>query len=190
MSLNYQLDRKVIQGTGIADLGRTTGSLKTESSAHATDVITGYDLNGNVIATAYNGIVQAMQPIYVYKYNFATDGGAVGAITLKGVGKVAAKNAITKGQLWWSTAGTSGGSATLSFGCAGSAVNLLAATAIATIGAAGGKAMIPIEATVATWVDTGATESDVTMTIGTAALTAGAFTLVLFGIPYTADTSS
>lgn len=189
MSLNWQLGRKTIQGTGLADMGRATASLKYESNSHATDVVEGFDLTSGINCVSFNGQVQASLPVFFYKYDFATDGGAIGAITLRGVGKLAAKNALFYAGTWVNTALTSGGSATVSIGCAGSAANLLAATAIGTMGTAGGHALIPIQATPSTWVDSGSTDQDVTITIATAALTAGSFTLVIFGIPYTTDTS-
>lgn len=188
MSINWQLDKKVIQGTSIADMGRATQSLKSISQENPLVRVEGFDTISGYDCNAFNGMVATSLPVYVFKYDFATDGGAIGLVTLRGTGKLAVANAIINAYMFVNTALTSGGAAAVSVGCANSAVNLLAATAIATMGSAGGKALIPILATPSTHIDTGATEFDVTITISAAALTAGRFTLVLFGVPYATDT--
>ena len=111
-------------------------------------------------------------------YNFAIEGGAVSLITpLKTV--PLPKNAvIVGGTLNCTTAGTSGGSATITLGTdAGSSASaLLGSTAVASLSA---NALINLVPTFAAPVKLTA-KGNVTMTVGTAALTAGIFEVVLY----------
>lgn len=104
-------------------------------------------------------------------YDFAVDGGALGQITLRGVNSVPAGSVVTHGYIDTETA--SGGTGTVS-------VDLEAAgdiRAAATL-AAGRSNVVPV-ATGATSVKTTVARS-IKITIGTAALTAGKFRVVLF----------
>ena len=107
-------------------------------------------------------------------YNFATSGGAIGAINLLGDdGKPAVipDNAIiTKVLVDVITAPTSGGAATIALG-ANTTTDIKAATAIASY--TGIVACVPVE-TAASCVKTTA-DRNVVATVATAALTAGRF---------------
>lgn len=120
--------------------------------------------------------------VAVGEYSFAVDGGAVGTITLRG--KNGQSNEIPSGAIVLGgfievdTAVTGGGSATLSAGC--QAAGDLSAAAVVT-GApwstTGRKSITPAF-TGATSLKTTATRS-LSVVVGTAALTAGVFRVVV-----------
>lgn len=105
-------------------------------------------------------------------YDFAEDGGAVGAITLRG-DKVPSGAIVLNAVVDVTTAVTSGGAATVAIH-AQSAADLRAADVLATapaLSTATPKALLaPIKTTA---------ERDITATVATAALTAGAFTVTV-----------
>lgn len=115
-------------------------------------------------------------------YDFAVDGGAVGTIALMGGTKIPSGSTIMAGFLEIATAFTSGGSAT-------AALQVNAANDIVTAAAYSGapwsstgvKSIIPVF-TGATAVRTTAAR-DISLVIGTAALTAGKCYVVLFYAP-------
>lgn len=117
------------------------------------------------------------------EYSFAADGGAVGAITLRSGNSagngIPGGSVILGGYIEVDTAVTSGGAATISVGSEGAA-DLLAATAIsgAPWSTTGRKSVIPVFTGVTTVKTTVA--RSLTITIATAALTAGAFRVVVF----------
>lgn len=123
------------------------------------------------------GTVVAKQKLWSVKcvYNFAVDGGALGAHTLKdeqGKACVLPNKAVVRDVLVdVLTAPTSGGAATISLGAGVSAVNFKAATAIASY--TGLVAGIPV-GSAATAIKLAADQSP-SMTIAVAALTAGKF---------------
>lgn len=104
-------------------------------------------------------------------YDFAVDGGSVGALDLMTAG---ADLVIKSAHAYVKTACTSGGSATVAFGITGSTTAFVDATAGAvanlTANAVLGAAEPPIRL---------ASGSKVLMTIGTAALTAGKIEFVI-----------
>jgi hypothetical protein len=112
------------------------------------------------------------------EYSFATHGGAVSTITLGGDNTVPAGAVIYGGYIEVDTVLTSGGAATVAVGLE-STNDLLAAAAIsgAPWSTTGRKVIIPVGA--ATSVKTTVPRA-VTITIATAALTAGIFRVVLF----------
>lgn len=112
------------------------------------------------------------------RYDFAVDGGAVGDIDLTKVASVPANAVILGGFVEVDTAPTSGGSATIAVKVEG-AGDMVAAAAIggAPWSTAGRKSIIPAF-TGATAVKTTAVRK-VQATIATAALTAGAFDVVI-----------
>jgi hypothetical protein len=118
----------------------------------------------------------------VGEYDFAVDGGAVGAITLRagdGVGnELPAGSVILSGYIEVDTAVTSGGAATVSVGSEGAA-DLLAASAVsgAPWSTTGRKSVVPT-GTGATSVKTTA-KRNLAVTVATAALTAGKFRVVV-----------
>lgn len=107
------------------------------------------------------------------RYDFAVHGGAVGAVPLRV--SLPSGAIVTNAFLRVRTAPTSGGSATISLGIEGAA-DLVAATAISSApwSTTGLKLCIPDAATVADQFITTAVR-EITATIATAALTAGAF---------------
>lgn len=112
------------------------------------------------------------------RYDFAVDGGAIGTIDLTAAAAVPANAVVLTGFIEVDTALTSGGSATVALKVEGAA-DLLAATAIsgAPWSTTGRKSVIP--------VGTGVTSVKTTVarklqaTVATAALTAGAFDVVV-----------
>jgi hypothetical protein len=111
-------------------------------------------------------------------YDFSVDGGAVGAITPSKTAVIPANAIIVGCTVNSPTAVTSGGSATVAVGTsAGSAANsLLTATAKASLSA---NALVNGAATFAAPVKMTAPGS-ITVTVGTAALTAGVIEVFAF----------
>lgn len=118
-------------------------------------------------SVAGNDVVDAV-------YDFAVQGGAIGTITLPV--QIPAKAIVIGGFLDVITAPTSGGSATVAINVEGAA-DVQAPTAIASL-TTGRKALIPVF-TAASSVKT-TIQRNVTVTIATAALTAGKFHIVLY----------
>ena len=121
----------------------------------------------------------------VGEYDFAVDGGAVGAITLRAApgdaqgAVLPAGSVITGGYIEVDTPFTSGGAATVSVGSE-AAADLQAAAAVsgAPWSTTGRKSVVPA-GTGATSVKTTAARS-LTLTVATAALTAGKGRVVVF----------
>lgn len=115
------------------------------------------------------------------RYDFAVDGGAVGDIDLTPPAQIPANAVIMGGFVEVDTAPTSGGSATI-------AVKVEAANDIINAAAIGGapwsttgrKSVIPVFTGASTVKTTAARK--IIATVATAALTAGAFDVVLFYI--------
>ena len=117
-----------------------------------------------------------------FSYDFGSEGGAVGAITLKGEDNnaevIPAGAVITRAWTSARTAMTSGGAAPVALGYTGGAANIKAATAFndATfVGVDAHTAAIPAAV--------GAADVSVLATVATAALTAGAFDVFVEYIP-------
>lgn len=113
-------------------------------------------------------------------YDFATDGGAVSAITLRG-DEIPASCVVIDARVDVTTAVTSGGAATVSLDLE-AAADLRAAATLSTapaLSSTGVKALLnPVKTTAS---------RDVVATIGTAALTAGAFSVIVTYAEVTAD---
>lgn len=179
---------KVFTGTEQGDLTGSASSLKTVADTGEI-VALGYDTTNHTPAISTGGTVSEIGLRGKWYYDFATDGGAVGAITLRGP-KLPVGAVITGGYLYNTTAWTSGGSATISLGIlVDDVAGIKAATAVATIGAAGPIALIQTGAA-ANISEITTDERDITMTIAVADLTAGASVLVLEYDIVKADTSS
>ena len=117
------------------------------------------------------------------EYDFAVDGGAIGAITLRSNdGPIPAGSIIERGYLDVITLTTSGGAATIA-GQAEAANDLFAATGVATFAAGTRRNILPApasgSATAGTQVKTTAPRSPA-IVIAAFALTAGKFTVTLF----------
>jgi len=140
----------------------------------------GYCTSNNQLATSYAGVTVGVAPMFQYFYDFATDGGAQGAIKLRGP-KLPANFRVLNAVFEPTTAITSGGSAQISVGTSGSATtNLLAAAVLGTNGTAAPKLCVPDWATVADSVKV-TDEVEPVINVTVADLTAGRATLTLFG---------
>ena len=170
------------------DLTGDSSSLKTIAAA-GEKIAFGVDTTNHIVAASTGGNVHQLGKRGQWYYDFDTDGGAVGAITLRGP-KLPVGAVVTGGYIYNTTAMTSDGSATVSLGIlVDDVAGLKAATAYGTIGAAGPVALIQTGAA-ANISEITTAERDITATIATAALTAGAFCLVLEYDIVKADTSS
>jgi hypothetical protein len=175
-------------GTEQGDLTGTSDSIKSISTS-GQYVAIGVDTTNHTPAVAVGGDVLELGLRGKWYYDFAKDGGAIGAVTLRGP-KLPVGAVITGGYLYNTTAWTSGGSATISLGILTDDVaGIKAATAVATVGAAGPIALIQTGAA-ANISEITTAERDITMTIAVADLTAGASCLVLEYDIVKADTSS
>lgn len=110
-----------------------------------------------------------------FVYDFAKDGGAVGAVVV-GANLIPANALVVRGMVHVDTAVLSGGSATVALGLE-TATDILAATAKASLTLAAKLDTVPV-GTAATAVKTTAARG-LTVTVGTAALTAGKITVFL-----------
>lgn len=124
------------------------------------------------------GYPQAPVRVARARYDFAADGGAVGDITISAASVLPAGAYILSGFVEVDTALTSGGSATVAVTVEG-AGDIVAAAAVsgAPWSTTGRKSIVPA-GTGATSVKTTAARS-IVATVATAALTAGAFDVVL-----------
>ena len=179
---------KVFSATEQGDLTGAASSLKTVADTGEI-IALGFDTTNFTPAISTGGFVSEFGLTGKWYYDFATDGGAIGAITLRGP-QLPTGAVITGGYLYNTTAITSGGSATISLGLLTDDVaGIKAATAVGTIGAAGAIALIPVSTAASQSNITTATR-DVTMTIAVAALTAGSSCLVMYYDIVKRDTSS
>lgn len=113
-------------------------------------------------------------------YDFATDGGAQGAITLRG-DEIPLRSVVVDARVDVTTAVTSGGAATVSLDLE-AAADLRAAATLSTapaLSSTGVKALLNVVKTTAS--------RDVVATVGTADLTAGAFSVIVTYVEVTAD---
>lgn len=178
-------------GNGLAAIGAAAGSI-SQASQDNTKLFLGTQRVKPVLGIGFKGVTYNAKASLQYEYDFATDGGAVGTITLNrgASGPIPANFVITHVNYFVNTAITSGGAATVSIGTAsGTPANILAATAIGTMGTAGQKAAIPILTTPATAINV-TTASYPVIVVATAALTAGNFTIQIDGFFTGADTQA
>lgn len=110
-------------------------------------------------------------------YDFATDGGAVGAITLRG-DKLPSGAVILSSVIKVDTAVTSGGAATVSIGTQ-AATDVRAAATLATAPALGSTGALNGAVTRATAPVVCTADRDVVATVAVAALTAGRFSVLI-----------
>ena len=111
-----------------------------------------------------------------FEYDFAKEGGAVGAITCRGH-KLPAGAIVRGGCVDVITAVTSAGSATVALHLVGAA-DVLTATAKADLSLAALIVVVPVFQTAATWIRTVAT-TELVATVAVAALTAGKIQITL-----------
>lgn len=155
-------------GPGALVLDYTNGSLYINIGTKASPIWT--RSSGNVIGNGGLGVVGNAK----MTYDFAVDGGAVSVITPTNSPTIPLNAIILGGTIDITTTLTSGGAATIALGLGSGAqvASLKAATAVATW-AAGQLALVPIF-TAATYVKSAAA-TRLTLSIATAALTAGKF---------------
>ena len=187
MFLWYSKGMGTYQGIGAPELqlancinavGASERSVNAASD-DSTKFFIGATTNKKVAFVGQGGVTYALKPQLVYEFSVATDGGANGTYTLRGSGPIPANFVVTQGNFFVSEVFT--GAGTVSLGTAtGTPANILAATAIGTMGTAGSKATIPILATVGTHISVTA-ESAPVLVVASGPLTAGALTLVLEG---------
>jgi hypothetical protein len=147
---------------------------------------TNFDSLNNTIQVSDGTSFTSTLTAFEYSYSFARDGGASGAIALKGPALPVGFRIM---QGYWTprTAITSGGSAQISIGTSSSATtNLLAAAVLGTNGTVGPKATVPVFATPANSVRVTA-ESQPVMNVTVDTLTGGEAKLVLIGFMDVAD---
>lgn len=126
---------------------------------------------GKVGSTRFEGKIKVARA----RYSFASEGGAVGDIALRG-DKVPSGAIVVDGYVDVTTAVTSGGAATVAVKLQ-AAADLNAADAIAAIGATGARKLDKFGDDTARVKTTA--ERTVTLTVGTAALTAGVLDVYL-----------
>lgn len=149
------------------------------ASDDSTKFFIGATTNKKVAFVGQGGVTYGLPPFLVYEFNVATDGGANGTYTLRGSGPIPANFLVTHGNFFVSEVFT--GAGTVSLGTAtGTPANLLAATAIGTMGTAGSKAIIPVLTTANTHISVTAENAPV-LVVASGPLTAGSLTLVLHG---------
>jgi len=149
------------------------------ASDDSTKIFIGTTTNKKIAFVGQGGVTYGLKPQLVYEFHVGTDGGANGTYTLRGSGPIPADFVVTQGNFFVKEVFT--GAGTVSLGTAtGTPANILAATAIGTMGTAGSKATIPILATVGTHISVTA-ESVPVLVVASGPLTAGALTLVLEG---------
>lgn len=136
------------------------------------------DAQGSINPSMQSG-AGALQEVKA-TYDFSVDGGAVGAITLKASPLIPANAIIFGGAIYPITTPTSAGAATIAvgLGTGAQAAALKAAANDETYAAGTALAIIPVF-TIASAVKVTA-ESKVTITVATAALNAGKFSVHLF----------
>ena len=168
---NYTLPTTVLAGTSTGQMTTATASqvnaLATAAAGVAAGSVGGAGLTSNT-AVGNTG----MQVCHA-TYNFAVDGGAVSTITPASNCTLPANSVIFNSGIEATTAGTSGGSATVAVGLSGtggSTTALLGATAVASVTGRLQSAVVP--QTASGWKKL-TTAGAVTVTIATAALTAG-----------------
>jgi len=122
---------------------------------------------------------QGLEPtkrVAYFEYDFASDGGAVGTISLRG-DRLPNDAVVNDGMVHVNTALTSGGSATIALHIL-NAADVLAATAVASFSANALLDVVPVS-TAATSIRATSGGLGLTMTIAAAALTAGKFTVAV-----------
>lgn len=172
--------------TGIAGGSASSDSVASEAAAHPNSVLKNFDKTNKFASVSHGDETINLANRFVYTYDFATDGGAIGAIALRG-NALPADFVVENARYYVTDAFTSGGSATIALGTAsGTPANLLAAAAIGTAGTAGLKQGIPDWGTVGDAIKVSATSAP-TITVAVADLTKGSITLVLDGFVAAVD---
>jgi len=120
--------------------------------------------------------LEPVKKVAYFEYDFSRDGGAVGAIALRG-DSLPAGAIVTTGKVHINTAVTSDGSATLALKIVGAA-DVLTATAVGSFSSNALLDTVPVN-TAATSIKVATTGTGMTLTVAVAALTAGKFTVAM-----------
>ena len=149
----------------------TITSLKEVAASNPREMIINFDDTSKRLSVLKNGSLYNLKPYCVAEYDFDVDGGAIGDISLRG-SQLPANAVVTDVNVYWETA-AAGATATVAYGVTGATTGIETATAITTAATAGlhKTDVDPTDAT--TFVDKDSSERSFTMSIGTAALTAG-----------------
>jgi len=146
--------------------------------------------NGTPI-TSYNGVTATLKQSLAIHYNFATDGGAIGTIQLRG-GVLPANAVITNAWVEVTTAFLPTTTSTFAIGLTDAATALrtaVVATSAPALNATGYVAVIAPQ-TPASFVTKAATNRNFIATIAAGAFTAGAFVLHVDYVVSALDTST
>lgn len=146
--------------------------------------------NGTPI-TSYNGVTATLKQSLAIHYNFATDGGAIGTIQLRG-GVLPANAVITNAWVEVTTAFLPTTTSTFAIGLTDAATALrtaVVATSAPALNATGYVAVIAPQ-TPASFVTKAATNRNFIATIASGAFTAGAFVLHVDYVVSALDTST
>jgi len=146
--------------------------------------------NGTPI-TSYNGVTATLKQSLAIHYNFATDGGAIGTIQLRG-GVLPANAVITNAWVEVTTAFLPITTSTFAIGLTDAATALrtaVVATSAPALNATGYVAVIAPQ-TPASFVTKAATNRNFIATIAAGAFTAGAFVLHVDYVVSALDTST
>jgi hypothetical protein len=146
--------------------------------------------NGTPI-TSYNGVTATLKQSLAIHYNFATDGGAIGTIQLRG-GVLPANAVITNAWVEVTTAFLPITTSTFAIGLTDAATALrtaVVATSAPALNATGYVAVIAPQ-TPASFVTKAATNRNFIATIASGAFTAGAFVLHVDYVVSALDTST
>jgi hypothetical protein len=171
------------QTANLLEMKNAAGSVLASFSASGVPTLPSLSVTEDAIA-ASSAIGLGVLRVAHAKYSFGVDGGVTGLITPASTAVIPAKAIMIGGTVNVTTAVTSLGSATLSVGTsAGSSASaLLAATAKASLGAA---AIVNAVPTLAVPVKMSAAGS-ITVTVGTADLTAGVVEIFIYYVVATA----
>lgn len=166
-----------------SDIFGLTDSLQQDSNIVENAVLGGFLTSKKEFLLAKDGLAGFVQKYAIASYDFAVHGGAISTIEIDGA-LLPRGSVVLPGRIVVFTAVTSGGSATVAVGTrnrvAGtdiSTTNLLTATAIGTMGVAGVNALNTAGVSLLSTTD----DATITITIATAALTAGKFDIY---VPY------
>lgn len=163
----------------VGDIANSTDSLLADSNSIENAILASVITSTKDFFMAKDGIVGKMLSYAYFEYDFDTDGGAVGEIDLRGT-PIPAGAVVLPGHVIMETDFTSGGSATVAIGSAKTDSTTIDADGFLTATAYGSFFTNGYKVTVADDL-TGTTDSDIiaTITVATAALTAGKFVLLL-----------
>lgn len=172
-------DFRAYRSFDLTDVGNASNSLRADSNSVENAILGSVRTATKDFFLAKDGIVAKVLNYAIADYNFARDGGDIGTIVLSGT-TIPAGAVVLPGHIIEEVAITSAGSPTIAFGSAkvsdGTTIDAdgyKTATAIASIFTNGAGVTVADSHVAET------SDIKLTITIATAALTAGKFTVVL-----------